>query len=339
MLAGVLGRVAEVGGFIAGDQEVDDLELGSNAQFLRFVRAHDYQRGSGIVEAGGVAGRDGCLFVVQEAGAKLSEFLHGRIPAGTFIRIEDSDLAFAALDLDGNDLILEFAGFDRGDCSAVAFRCEGVLLFSGDVVSARDVLCADAVVLTGQGPGQNIDDAVFEALVAHACAPSCILNIIRKLGEAFRSCRDDDIRVTGLDQHRGVRDGLKAGTALAVDGVSSGLLGKACLEADRAGDESVLCDFTDVADDQLIDIIGRDAGSLYGFLDNDGAQVDRGHVLEASAIASYRCAACAYNNNILEFCHDLCSPFIIPLKMSVNGLTNVIDYYIIDNTLKINENQ
>ena len=145
--------------------------------------------------------------------------------------------------------------------------------------------------------------------------------------------------MAGLDQHRRVRDGLKAGTALAVNGVSSGLLGKACLKADRAGDESVLGDFADVADDQLVDVIGRDAGSLYGLLDNDGAQVDRGHVLEAPAIASYRCAARAYNNNILEFCHDLCSPFIITLKMSVNGLTNVIDYYIIDNTLKIKENQ
>ena len=42
-------------------------------------------------------------------------------------------------------------------------------------------------------------------------------------------------RSAGPDRHDRLRNGLQTGTALAVDGISSSLLGQPCLQTDRPG--------------------------------------------------------------------------------------------------------
>ena len=187
------------------------------------------------------------------------------------------------MDLDGDDLVLKDALGDGLAGTLLGLSGEGVLLLAGDVELLCHVLGGDAVVGHVERPGEDVDHAVLELLVAHAGAPAGGGHVVRELREGLGAAGHDDLGLAALDLHDAVGDGLQAGTALAVDGVGAGLVGQAGLQADGAGDEAVGAPAAHLADDALVDDGGVDAGALDGLGDDDGAHVDGGHGLQAAA--------------------------------------------------------
>ena len=151
-----------------------------------------------------------------------------------------------------------------------------------------------------EGPGEDVDHAVLELLMAHTSAPAGAGNVVRELGEVLRAARDDDLGGAGLDLHDAIDDGLEAGAALTVHGVGTGLIGEAGLETDRAGEETVLAPGTDLADDALIDDGGIDAGALHSLGDHEGAHFDGGHALKASAELGDRGAGAGDDDDVVR---------------------------------------
>ena len=166
-------------------------------------------------------------------------------------------------------------------------------------------------------PGQDVDDAILELLVAHAGAPAGGGHVVGQLGEGLGATGDDDLGLAALDLHDAVGDGLQAGTALAVDGVGAGLVGKAGLQADGAGDEAVLAPGAHLADDALVNDGRVDAGALDGLGDDDGAHVDGGQRLQAAAELAHGGAGAGDDDDVLGLVLKLAvahihSPFLGP---------------------------
>lgn len=72
------------------------------------------------------------------------------------------------MDLDGDDLVLVDALGDGLAGALLGLGGKGVLLLAGDVELLGHVLGGDAVVGVVERPGQDVNDAVLELLVAHA---------------------------------------------------------------------------------------------------------------------------------------------------------------------------
>ena len=69
----------------------------------------------------------------------------------------------------------------------MALDGESVLLLAGDVELLGHVLGGDAIVAHAQRPGEDVDDAILEGLVAHAGAPTGFAHIIGQLRDVFHA--------------------------------------------------------------------------------------------------------------------------------------------------------
>ena len=132
-------------------------------------------------------------------------------------------------------------------------------------------------------PQAVLDHGVDELLVAHASAPALIEGGEGSGAHVLGAAADDDVSVAGENGTAGLDDGLHAGTADHADGVSGDGVGQACAHADLAGNVLAEAGGQDAAEHQLIDVLGSDVRALEGFLDNDGAELSGGGVLEGTA--------------------------------------------------------
>ena len=114
-----------------------------------------------------------------------------------------------------------------------------------------------------------------------------------------------DVGVAGEDGAACLDDGLHAGAADHADGVGGNGVGQARAHADLTGDVLTEAGGQDAAEHQLIDVLGSDVGTLEGFLDNDGAQLGGGGILQGTAKGADRGTAAIHN---IEFFHGI-SPF------------------------------
>ena len=153
---------------------------------------------------------------------------------------------------DGNQLFGEAAGGLRGEGFLVAGEGEGVLIFAGDVVLAGDALGGEAhgeqrgrIVLGEPGIGAGLDAAHGDQ--AHG----------------FGAAGDDDAAPPERMRMIGLRDGLKAGGAEAVDGDAGNLDGQAGAESGQAGDVPALLALgLRAAEDHVVDFGSIQAGNL-----------------------------------------------------------------------------
>ena len=305
LLGGEVRAVAHEGGLVAGNGEVADADHRGATELLGLGTGHDDHGGCGVVQGGGVGGGDGAGAVRHEARLQAGEALGGHALAGVLVGVKDGDGTLAAVNLDGDDLVLVDALGDGLAGALLGLGGKGVLLLAGDVELLGHVLGGDAVVGVVERPGQDVDDAILELLVAHAGAPAGAGHVVGQLGEGLGATSDDDLGLAALDLHDAVGDGLQAASALAVDGVGAGLVGKAGLQADGAGDEAVLAPGAHLADDALVNDGGVDAGALDGLGDDDGAHVDGGQRLQAATELAHGGAGAGDDDDVLGLVLEL----------------------------------
>ena len=154
-------------------------------------------------------------------------------------------------------------------------------------------------------PQAVLDHGVDELLVAHASAPALIEGSEGSGAHVLGAAADDDVSVAGEDGTAGLDDGLHAGTADHADGVGGNGVGKTCAHADLAGDILAETGGQDAAEHHFINVLGSDVRALEGFLDNDGAQLGGGGILQGTAKGADRGTAAIHN---IEFFHGI-SPF------------------------------
>ena len=245
---------------------------------------HDHRRGR-VVDARGVARRHGAP--VLEGGRELGERFEARVGARVLV-LRDLDRGAAPLrDGDGDDLGFEAAGGLRGDGAAVALDGQLVLRHAADLEALGDVLGRHAHVVVVDGAAQPHLEAVGEGHVAHARAVEAVPHEqVRRLAHALEPACDHDLGLAGRDRLDGQVDRLQAGGAGAVDRHRRDRVRQACRERRAAGGVARLGRLEHVAHDDLVDVLGRDAGALHGGADGDGAEVGAAHVLERAAQAA-----------------------------------------------------
>ena len=118
----------------AGEPVGDEPRHRLQARFLRRCLFHQHDRRGAVVDARGVAG--GHAAFLLEHRAQLRHAFQRRVGARMLVRVEH-DRAFARLQLDRDDLLLEVAFLDRVDRAAMAFDRELVLLLARDLPLAR----------------------------------------------------------------------------------------------------------------------------------------------------------------------------------------------------------
>ena len=307
----------------------DELRHGLEVILLDGLAGGENDGGSAVVDAGGVAGGHAlnvlagirlmdlgglegvddlvlnALGTDRERALELGKTLGRGAGTGELILLELDDLL---LDLDGNgnDLGIKAAGSLRGLGLLLGGSAEGVKLLAGDAPNVADVLGGGAhVVVIERIPQAVLDHGVDELLVAHAGAPAGVGRGIGSGAHVLGTAADDDVGVAGEDGAAGLDDGLHAGAADHADGVGGNGVGQARAHADLTGDVLTEAGGQDAAEHQLIDVLGSDVGTLEGFLDNDGAQLGGGGILQGTAKGADRGTAAIHD---IEFFHGI-SPF------------------------------
>ena len=148
-----------------------DAGEGGEAAALGLGGGHDHEGGGAVVDAARVAGGDGA--VLAEGGAELGHAFDGGVVADVFV-VGDHGVTLAALDGDGDDLVLEAAGFlGSAGLLLAGLAANSSWCGAGDLILGGDVLCGGAHVVAVEGvPEAVFDHGVDEAEVAHLLAGS-----------------------------------------------------------------------------------------------------------------------------------------------------------------------
>ena len=226
----------------------------------RFGLAHQHGGGRTVVEARGVAGRHRAFLV--EGGRSLA-MPSSVAPARIYSSRIDDDVALAALDREGDDLVLEAAGLLRGLGLVLRGDGERVLLVAGQLPLRGDVLGRVAHVVAVEGVGQAVlDHGVDHLQVAHLDA-AAQMRAMRRHRHRFLAAGDDD-----LSRRRVAICCMPSATArrpepqswLRPQAVAS--LRHAGLHRRLARRVLALAGRQDLAEDHLVDLGRIDAGAL-----------------------------------------------------------------------------
>ena len=167
----------------------------------------------------------------------------------------------------------------------------------------RDVFRGDAVVIRAFRPGENGDQAIFQLAMAHAIAIARFAQVVGQLGHIFRSAGDDHLGLAALQLHHAVRQGLKSGTTLAVNGIGGALLRDPRAQLADAGDKTAFGDLPDVADDRFVDILRRNPGAGDRFANDGGPKVMLMGMFKTAVKRANSGTDAADNHNIISLGH------------------------------------
>jgi hypothetical protein len=164
-----------------------------------------------------------------KAGRSFCHRFHRGAVADVFVAVDD-DVALAALDRDGRDLVGELAGLLRGLGLVLAADGEFVLHVAGDLPLLGHVLGGLAHVVAVEGVPQTVADHRVDVFqVAHLLA----LPQRRGMGahrHVFLPAGDDDVGVAQHDVLGAQRHGTKARAADLVDAPGRAFLRQACVD-------------------------------------------------------------------------------------------------------------
>ncbi|MPN08330.1 hypothetical protein SDC9_155612 [bioreactor metagenome] len=136
---------------------------------------------------------------------------------------------------DRNDLVLELAGLDGGECARVAQHGQLILLFAGDIVFGREVFSGHAHVLFIDRADKAVGgEAVKQLNVAHADV-ACAGQHVSGVGHALYTHADADVGFAEHDLLAAHFDGAHAGGALLVDCGGIARERQACRDLHLAG--------------------------------------------------------------------------------------------------------
>ena len=232
------------------------------------VRGH-HERGGGVVEARRVARGDGRAVDLRVQGLELGERLHGGAAPRMLVDAEHARVAVAVGVLDGDDLLFERTGVDGRDGTAVAVRRPLVDVEPGEPHLAGRVLAhrdrhVERRRVGGLGMAGRHPHLGLPARLEH-------LPRLRRRAEALGATGDDDPvhagpDAAGADLHR-----AQAGGAVPVVG-HAGDPGEAEAHGDVAGD--VTPALQRLAEHDVVDVGGVDAGATHGLTDRDLRQAE-----------------------------------------------------------------
>ena len=100
---------------------------------------------------------------------------------------------------------------------------------------------------------------------------------VRGVGHGLHAAGDDDVGVAGLDHLVGQVDGVEAGQADLVDRGGRDAHGDAGVGGGLAGGDLARAGLDDVAHEDVVDLVGADAGPLERRRDGDTAEIGGGH--------------------------------------------------------------
>jgi len=127
--------------------------------------------------------------------------------------------------------------------------------------------------------------------VPHAEAPARALEDIRRIGHRFGSARKNEIDVADARRLDRVDDRLQAGSADAIDGLARHFLRHPRFDRRLARDVHPRARLQDAPHDDVAEIDRLDVRAANRFLDDDGAEIGGGEILERAAERSDRRAA------------------------------------------------
>src|SRR5690606_20219569 len=176
----------------------------------------------------------------------------------------------------------------RGGRAAVRLDGQAVLLLAADRVLRPQVLrgldhAAGHGVVRAAGGEAAADQSVLELDVAAADAPADVLVEEGCARHRLRTAGDDDLGAAGGDRAHAVDDGLQAGAAAAIDLATGHRDGHAGVQRDDAADRGCLHVRVALAEDDVVDDVGIEAGALQQGGDDLAAELLRRDVLELAA--------------------------------------------------------
>ena len=133
-------------------------------------------------------------------------------------------------------------------------------------------------------PQRVVDHGVHQLVVAaHAVAVTALHQGKGSQIHVLHAAGDHDVSVARLDHLGRHVDAVQTGAAHHVDGDGGGLDGQASLQSSLTGHVLALTGLNDTAHVDVIHLLGADTGAGDGLLDDNGAQISGGDILEGAA--------------------------------------------------------
>src|SRR5690606_2563853 len=266
---------------------------------------HQHDSGGAVVDARGIASRHRA--VLLERRAQLGDGFVGGTLADVLV-LGDDRLAFPGHDRYGSDLVLELARLLGSLGLVLRGDREPVLLLTGDLPLAGDVLGCRAHVVAVEGVPQAIfDHRVDELQVAHLGAFPQVRTVWR-LAHAFLAAGEDDVGRAELNLLRPERNRPEARSAELVHAPGRAINGDA--GRDRGLPRGVLTGAgrEDLAHDDLVHIAGLDPCSINGSPDGYFAKLVRWQTCERAVERSHWRASGARDDDCRIVCAHYASP-------------------------------
>ena len=220
------------------------------------------------------------------------------VPGPDVLVLVDDDVALAARDGHGDDLVLELAALLRSLGLVLRGDRELVLLLAGKLPALRHVLGGGAHVVTVEGVQQSVlQHRVDELEVAHLGAAAHIGGV-RRLRHRFLAARDDDVGVAVGDLLHADGDRAQARAAELVQPPGCLLLRDARRHRGLAGRVLALAGSEDLPEDDLVDLAGVDLRTLERRLDRHRPELVRRGVGEGAVERADRGAGRTNDHNV-----------------------------------------
>ena len=294
------GAYTHDGGIYAAQSAANPGSHRLNAQLLGLLFAHYYDGGSAVIDTGSVAGGDDA--VLLEGGLQAGQGLHSGAGTGTLIGINDHR-ALLALDLYGNDLVLELALSHSLFALLLAVGGELIEHFAGQVPLLGNIFGSDAHVIVIESIPQGvIYHGIYQGSIAHAVAVTALHHGVGGERHALHTAGYYDIGIASLDHLSGHIDTVQTGTADDIDGNGGGGHRQASLQGSLTGDILAQTSLDNAAHVNMVDLLGGNAGAVQGLLDNDGTEFSGGNGAESTAHGADGGTAGACQNDFLHKC-------------------------------------
>lgn len=196
----------------------------------------------------------------------------------------DRGVALAALDHDRDDLVSDPPRLGRLAGQLLRADREFVHVGAGDLELVGDLARLVDHLLVGEGVGEPVVGHRVERLdVAHPEAEARVRQQVRSLAHRLHAAGDGDLEVAGADRLVGDPERAHARGTDLVDGFRGDLLRDAALDLGLARGDLALAGLQHLAEDDLLDLLGADAGALQRRLDRDPAELGRFERSEGAA--------------------------------------------------------
>src|SRR5690606_13667699 len=261
---------------------------------IGFFLSHQDGNCGTVVDARGVAGRDGAFLV--EGSAQLLHTFQRRTVANILVIFNDK-FAFAALHSDWRNLLLEAAGLLRSLSLVLGGKREGVLLVTGDLEGACDVFRGYAHMVSKEGIQETVaQERIDHGMVAHLHAPAEI-GTMRRKGHGFLTAGDDDVSIAAKDLLHANRDRPQARAAKLIEIPGRAVMRDTCRHCRLSRRILALPCRQYLSEDHFSDFVCRHASAFQCTANGHGTKFVSRHLRKRAIERTDRCSCSTGNND------------------------------------------